>query len=70
MNNQKNTSDKLENLGPIYSGNRASYLQNDNESGEIDVSVVNWSNLYNVMYDRSFNEVTRYKMSMQKLYKN
>lgn len=69
MKNQINNSVNLGDLGPIYAGNRASYLQQDNETGDIVVPVVNWSNLYSLIHNKSYNTVTEYKMSMQKIHK-
>lgn len=69
MKNQIKKSVNLGDLGPIYAGNRASYLQQDNETGDTVVSVVNWSNLYSLIHYKNYNAVTEYKMSMQKLHK-
>ena len=62
-------SEKLGNLGPIFSGIRTSYIKPDDGSGDIVVRISNWKNLKDIKNNTKFNPITEFKINSQKLYK-
>lgn len=60
---------KLGDLGPLYSGIRASYIKQDDGSGDIVVRIANWKNLKDIKNNTNFNPITEFKVNPQKLYK-
>ncbi len=62
-------SEKLGNLGPIFSGIRTSYIKPDDDSGDIVVRIANWKNLKDIKNNTKFYPITEFKINSQKLFK-